>query len=66
MTIGRGFALGFLAALPPLAVDAESPLACFFDLRSALDFAAAVGLGMGSGGGLRIVPALLFWGHESR
>lgn len=53
-------------ALPPLAVDAESPLACFFDLRSALDFAAAVGLGMGSGGGLRIVPALLFWGHESR
>lgn len=56
--MGRGLALGFFAALP-LVVEAESEEPFAFDLRS-LFFSAAEGLGAGSGGGLRIVPALLF------
>lgn len=58
---GRGLGLGgffvvlFLLLLPPFDEDD------FDDLAAALSFflSAAEGLGTGSGGGLRIVPALL-------
>lgn len=48
LTMGRGLSLGFLADFALSSFD--------FDLRSGFCLG---GLGTGSGGGLRIVPALL-------